>query len=118
MINSNAPIFLHAQPGREVVWPNKHWLGAMRADLAAERIESIGANAQPEVPWLLTELFVVFEVQRLPLASVRRVPQHFLLFRNFVFWPLSFRVTAHELCFLRVREIPLQTRTPCNACSY
>ena len=41
----------------------------MCASLAAKRIDSIGARAHHDVPWILPK-FWVFEVQRLPLARM------------------------------------------------
>src|SRR3954463_10190062 len=40
----------------------------------AERIDSIGAHDQHDVPWILPK--VLFKVQRLPLGPIRRVTQH------------------------------------------
>ena len=51
----------------------------MCASLAAKRIDSIGARAQQDVPWILPK-FWVFEVQRLPLACILRVTQHLVFF--------------------------------------
>ena len=59
----------------KVVHPHKHRPGAMCASLAAKQIDSIGAHAQHDVPWILPK-FWVFEVQRLPLARILRVTQH------------------------------------------
>ena len=41
---------LRAQPRGKVVRSYKHWPGAMRATLVAERIESIGAHTEPVGP--------------------------------------------------------------------
>ena len=108
---------LHAQPGGKVVHPHKHRPGAMCASLAAKRIDSIGARAQHDVPWIVPK-FWVFEVQRLPLARILRVTQHLVFFIYlriicviFSLLLLPIRVPTQELCYLRVREIPLQTRS-------
>src|SRR3954471_22533063 len=47
----------------------------MCASLAAKRIDSIGARAQHDVPWIVPK-FWAFEVQRLPLACILRLTQH------------------------------------------
>ena len=49
----------------------------MCASLAAKRIDSIGARAQHDVPWIVPKIWV-FEVQRLPLAPILRVTRHLL----------------------------------------
>ena len=100
--------FVHNQG--EVVRPYKHGPGAVRATLVAKGIESVGAHAQPNVPWIEPELILEFDVQRIPLASVRGVCQDLALLR-IIFRLLPLRVPLHELCFLRVYEIPLQTRS-------
>ena len=51
----------------------------MCASLAAKRIDSIGARAQHDVPWILPK-FWVFEVQRLPLTRILRVTPASCLF--------------------------------------
>ena len=108
-LNQNTHVYvslLSAQPGREAVWPYKHGPGAVRATLVAKRIESIGAHTKPDVPWIGPELREV-DVQCVPLASVRRVCQDLALMR-IICGLLPIRVPSHELCFLRVYEIPLQ----------
>ena len=89
----------------------------MCAALAAKRIDSIGARTQHDVPWIVPK-FWVFEVQRFPLARIRRVTQHLVFFIYlriisviFSLLLLPIRVPMQELCLLRVREIPLQTRS-------
>ena len=47
----------------------------MCASLAAKRIDSIGARAQHDVPWIVPKV-----VQRLPLARILRVTQHLVFF--------------------------------------
>jgi hypothetical protein len=96
---------VHSQGGK-VVRPYKDGPGAMRATLVAEGIESICAHTQPNVPSIIPE--TVFHVQREPLASVRRVCQDRALLR-IISGLLPFRMPLHELHFLRVYEIPLQT---------
>src|SRR3954463_6798494 len=51
----------------------------MCASLAAKWIDSIGARAQHDVPWILPK-FWVFEVQRLSLARILRGTQHLVFF--------------------------------------
>src|ERR1041385_4374706 len=103
---------LHVLPGGDVVHAHKHWPCAMCAALVAERIDSIGARDQHYVPWILPK--VLLEVQCLPLGPIRRVTQHpiffWIIFFSFFFLLLPFRMPAHELSLLRVREITLQTR--------
>ena len=60
---------LRAQPRGKVVRPYKHGPGTMRATLVAERIESIGAHTQPDVPCVASEISEGV-VQFFPLASV------------------------------------------------
>jgi hypothetical protein len=79
----------------------------MRATLVAKWIESIGAHIKPDVPWIGPELMEV-DVQCVPLASIRRVCQDLALMR-IIFSLLPIHVPSHELCFIRVYEIPLQT---------
>ena len=70
-LNENAHVYiplLRAQPRGKVVRPYKHWPGAMRATLVAERIESIGAHTEPDVPCVASE--IGDGIQLLPLASV------------------------------------------------
>src|SRR3954470_15388823 len=85
----------------------------MCAALVAERIYSIGARDQHDVPWILPK--VLFKVQRLPLGPIRRVTQHHLfiwiIFFSFFFLLLPFRMPMHELRLLRVCEITLKTRS-------
>ena len=109
-LNKNILVYIHllqAQPRREVVRPYKHRPSDVRATLVAERIESIGAQTKPDVPCIAPELFEIV-VQRIPLARVRRVCQDLVLLR-IIFGLLPFRVPLHELYFLTVHEIPLQT---------
>src|SRR3954462_5831653 len=81
----------------------------MCAALVAERIDSIGARDQHDVPWILPK------VQRLPLGPMRRVTQRdvfiWIIFFSFFFLLLPFRMPTHELSLLRVREITLQRRS-------
>src|SRR3954463_16232027 len=85
----------------------------MCAALVAERIYSIGARDQHDVPWILPK--VLFKVQRLPLGPIRRVTQHQSLyldhFFSFFFLLLPFRMPTHLISLLRVCEITLQTRS-------
>src|SRR4051812_21525987 len=67
-------LFMHSQG--VVVHAHKHYPGAMCAALVAERIDSIGARGQHDVPWILPK--VLFKVQRLPLGPIRRVTQHYV----------------------------------------
>src|SRR3954451_9231584 len=109
-LNENTHVYvllLRAQPRGKVVRPFKHGPGATRATLVAERIESIGAHTQPDVPCIAPELWEG-EVQCFPLASVYRVCQYIALLR-ILFGLLPFRVPLYELCFLMVHVIPLQT---------
>ena len=60
-LNEHAHVYvlpLHAQPGREVVYPNEHGPSAMCAALVAKQIEPIGARTQPKVPWLCPESWI------------------------------------------------------------
>src|SRR3954462_10281842 len=109
-LNENTHVYvllLRAQPWGKFVRPYKHGLGAMRATLVAERIESIGAYTQPDVPCVAPELWEG-EVQCFPLASVCRVCQYIALLR-ILFGLLPLCVPLHDLCFLTVHVIPLHT---------
>src|SRR3954447_22674379 len=111
-LNENKHVYVllpRAQPRGKVVRPYKHGPGAMRATLVAERIESIGDHTQPDVPCVGPELWEG-KVQCFPLASVCRVCQYIALLR-ILFGLLPFRVPLHELCFLTVHVIPLQTES-------
>ena len=71
-LNENTHVyvpFLRAQPRGKVVRPYKHGPGPVRATLIAERIESVGAHTQPDVPCVAPEIFEGI-VQCFPLASV------------------------------------------------
>src|SRR3954466_14660468 len=91
-------LFMHSQGG-DVVHAHKHWPGAMCAALVAERIDSIGARDQHDVPWILPK--VLFKVQRHPLGPIRRVTQHdvfiWIIFFSFFFLLFPFRMPTHEL---------------------
>src|SRR3954464_15926448 len=84
----------------------------MSVALVSERIDSIGARDQHDVPWILPK--VLFKIQRLPLGPIRRVTQHpvflWIIFFNFFLLLLPFRMPTHELSLLRVRKMTLQTR--------
>ena len=70
-LNENTQVdvlLLGAQPRGKDVGPYKYGSGAMRAALGAERIESIGAHTEPDVPCVASE--ISDGVQLLPLASV------------------------------------------------
>ena len=70
-LNENTHLYvllLRAQPRGKVVRPYKHGPGAMRATLVAERIESIGAHTEPDVPCVASK--IGDGIQLLPLASV------------------------------------------------
>ena len=68
---------------------------------------SVLMHAQPDIPRVAPELREG-DVQCFPLASVCMVCQDIALLQIF-FGLLPFRVPLHELCFLTVHEIPLQT---------
>ena len=108
-------LFMHNQGGRLYIHTNTGQVLCVL--LAAKRIDSISARAQHDVPWIVPK-FWVFEVQRLPLARILRVTQHLVFF--IYFWIISviflllllpIRVPTQELCYLRVCEIPRQTRS-------
>src|SRR3954469_8394258 len=65
-------LFMHSQG--DVVNAHKHWPVSMCVALVTERIDSIGARDQHDVPWILPK--VLFKVQCLPLGPIRRVTQH------------------------------------------
>ena len=76
----------------------------MCASLAAKWIDSIGARAHHDVPWIVPK-FWVFEVQCLPLARILRVTQHLVFFISLQIISvinsvllLPIRVLTQELC--------------------
>ena len=95
--------FMHNQG--EVVHPYKHRPCAMVVVLVAKWIHAIGTRAEHDVPCITFEI-PIEGVQRSPLASILHVSQLWIIS---IVGLLPLRVPVHELCFLGIYEIPLET---------
>ena len=73
--------------------------------LVAKRIHAISTRAEHDVPYITFEI-PIEAVQRSPLASILDVAQLRIIS---IAGLLPLRVPAHELCFLGIYEIPLET---------
>ena len=97
--------FMHNQG--EVVHTYKHGPCAMVGVLVAKRIHAIGTRAKHDVPCITFEI-PIEAVQCSQLASILDVSQLRIISTVGL---LPLRVPAHELCFLGIYEIPLDTRS-------
>ena len=73
--------------------------------LAAKRIHAIGTRIEHDVP-CITFKIPIEVVQRSPLASILHVSQLRIIS---IVGILPLRVLVHELCFLGIYEIMLET---------
>ena len=73
--------------------------------LVSKRIHAIGTRAKHDVPCIFSKK-LIFGVECSPLASIYEASQLRIIS---IVGLLPLRVPAHELCFLRIYEIPLQT---------
>ena len=89
----------------EVVNPYKHGPCATVGVLVAKRIHAIGTRAEHDVPCITFEILIE-AVQRSPLASILHVSQLRIIS---IVGLLPLLVPAHELCFLAIYEVPLET---------
>ena len=75
--------------------------------LVDKRIPAMGTRAEHDVPRITFEI-PIDVVQRSPLASILDVSQLRIIS---IVGLLPLRVPAHELCFLGIYEIPLETES-------
>ena len=73
--------------------------------LVSKRIHAIGTRTKHDVPWIFYSKSI-YGVECSPLATIYEVSQPRIIS---IVGLLPLRVLAHELCFLRIYEIPLQT---------
>jgi hypothetical protein len=73
--------------------------------LVAKRIHAIGTRAEHDVPCITCEI-PIFAVERSPLASIHEVSQLRIIS---IVGLCPLRVPTHELCFLGIYKITLQT---------
>ena len=73
--------------------------------LVAKRIHVIGTRAKHDVPWIFCSKSI-YDVECSPLDTIYEVSQLRIIS---IVGLLPLHVLAHELCFLRIYEIPLQT---------
>ena len=97
--------FMHNRGGGAVEHPKKHMPCAMVGALVAKRIHAIGTCAEHDVP-CITFKIPIESVQRSPLASILDVSQLRIISIVGLF-PLH--MPTHELCFLGIYKITLQT---------
>ena len=95
--------FMHNQG--EVVHPYKHGPCDMVGVLVAKRIHAIGTRTEHDVP-CRTFKIPIEVVQRSQLAYILDVSQLRIISIGRL---LPLHVPAHELCFLGIYEIPLET---------
>ena len=97
--------FMHNQG--EVVHPYKHGPCAMVGVVVAKQIHAIGTCAEHDVP-CITFKIPIEVVQRSPLASILHESQLRIIS---IIGLLPLCVPAHELFFLGIYEILLETRS-------
>ena len=97
--------FMHNQG--EVVHPYKHGPCAMVCVLVAKQIHAIGTRAEHDVP-CITFKIPIEAIQRSPLASILDVSQLRIIS---IVGLCPLHVPTHELCFIGIYKITLQTRS-------